>query len=73
MALCMRAMVVPSKTATDPSMSQIRCKINGDLHRVSVSVCARTFPVHLYDSFAQCASGAVNMQMLCESFFMRRI
>ena len=35
---------------------------------MSVSVCASVFPVHLYDSFAQCASGAVNMHILCGSF-----
>ena len=40
--------------------------------RVSVSVCASMFPVHLYDSFAQCASGAVNMQILWD-FIMRCI
>ena len=34
---------------------------------VSVSVCASMFPVPLYDSFAQCASGAVSMQLLCGS------
>ena len=37
--------------------------------RVSVSVCAGMFPVPLYDSFAQRASGAVSMHMLYGSFY----
>ena len=36
--------------------------------RVSVSVCASMFTVLLYDSFAQCASDAVIMQIVCGHF-----
>ena len=44
------------------------CVCGGRGGGVRVSVCASMFPVHLNDSFAQCASGAVSMHILCGSF-----